>query len=399
MGVGVSSRDDARLRPATMPSSGLRFAGFDSPLLILGCRRRSRARRGASIRVSIGPLGRRGALGQHRRSCRCGRIPEALRHDGAPPLYYFLLHGWMEIFGTGNASVRALSGVLGTLTLDPDVVRRSASRSSGGSARGDAAVGSRPVVAWSAALLLALSPFAIRYSTEPRMYALVMLLGSARVPRARPGVRTPVRRPARRRRRRDRAAPVHPLLGVPAPRGRRRAWSMVRVWRGDAGAAPHRGQAARSRSESACSTFLPWVPTFLFQLRHTGTPWGAPVSPFGSWATAFKSFGGNAHLAGWLLVALVLLGLFAARGRRAATSRSTWPPGPASGSRPRRGRHPRARAGGRAALRDHVRGSLRVRGVPAVPARRRVRSHGVRRPADPDRRVGGARWSWARGAG
>ncbi|MEP6626164.1 MAG: hypothetical protein ABJC79_17080, partial [Acidimicrobiia bacterium] len=59
-------------------------------------------------------------------------------------------------------------------------------------------------------------------------------------------------------------------------------------------------------------TFLPWLSSFRFQLAHTGTPWGAPVSPFGSWATAFKSFGGNAHLAGWILVALVLFGLFAA---------------------------------------------------------------------------------------
>ena len=57
--------------------------------------------------------------------------------------------------------------------------------------------------------------------------------------------------------------------------------------------------------------FLPWFSAFRFQLAHTGTPWGAPVSPFGSWATAFKSFGGNAHLAGWALVVLIALGLFA----------------------------------------------------------------------------------------
>jgi hypothetical protein len=33
----------------------------------------------------------------------------ALRQDGAPPLYYALLHFWMRIFGTGNHAVRALS--------------------------------------------------------------------------------------------------------------------------------------------------------------------------------------------------------------------------------------------------------------------------------------------------
>src|SRR5690606_36341602 len=38
-----------------------------------------------------------------------GEIPEALRHDGHPPLYYVLLHGWMELFGEGNRAVRAFS--------------------------------------------------------------------------------------------------------------------------------------------------------------------------------------------------------------------------------------------------------------------------------------------------
>jgi mannosyltransferase len=66
----------------------------------------------------------------------------------------------------------------------------------------------------------------------------------------------------------------------------------------------------------------------VYQLRHTGTPWGAPVSPFGSWAAAFKSFGGNAHAAGWLVVLLVLLGVFAsAAGDRQLTIDMTTRPG------------------------------------------------------------------------
>src|SRR3954468_7630871 len=39
----------------------------------------------------------------------------ALRHDGAPPLYYALLHVWMSVFGTGNEAVRSLSGLFGVL--------------------------------------------------------------------------------------------------------------------------------------------------------------------------------------------------------------------------------------------------------------------------------------------
>ena len=35
------------------------------------------------------------------------------------------------------------------------------------------------------------------------------------------------------------------------------------------------------------------------------------MSPFGSWAAAFTSFGGNVHAAGWMLLVLVVLGVFA----------------------------------------------------------------------------------------
>lgn len=36
------------------------------------------------------------------------QIPEALRHDGSPPLYYVVLHYWMDLFGSGTIAVRAL---------------------------------------------------------------------------------------------------------------------------------------------------------------------------------------------------------------------------------------------------------------------------------------------------
>ena len=46
-----------------------------------------------------------------------GQIPGLLRHDGAPPLYYFLLHFWMQAFGAGNLGARSLAGVIGVLNL------------------------------------------------------------------------------------------------------------------------------------------------------------------------------------------------------------------------------------------------------------------------------------------
>ena len=41
------------------------------------------------------------------------RIPDALRHDGSPPLYYLLLHWWIAAFGAGDIAVRALSASCG----------------------------------------------------------------------------------------------------------------------------------------------------------------------------------------------------------------------------------------------------------------------------------------------
>ena len=65
---------------------------------------------------------------------------------------------------------------------------------------------------------------------------------------------------------------LHAVLGVlPAGRGRR-ALLVVLAWRGahTARRAPDAGRDARS---AGCA-FLPWLPTFLYQRAHTGTPWG-----------------------------------------------------------------------------------------------------------------------------
>src|SRR5688500_14238103 len=102
-----------------------------------------------------------------------GEIAEALRHDGHPPLYYWLLHGWMELVGDGDVAVRALSGIFGVAALP---VAWLAGRRIGGTA-----------TAWAAVLVLAWSPFAVRYSTETRMYSLltlVVLVGHLLVRRA-----------------------------------------------------------------------------------------------------------------------------------------------------------------------------------------------------------------------
>ena len=89
-------------------------------------------------------------------------IPNALKHDGAPPLYYYLLHFWIALFGQSNDAVRSLSGVIAVITLP---VAWLCGKRFGGRA-----------VAWTMLVLLASAPFAVYYATESRMYALVILL-------------------------------------------------------------------------------------------------------------------------------------------------------------------------------------------------------------------------------
>jgi mannosyltransferase len=89
-------------------------------------------------------------------------IPGYLKRDGAPPLFYVLLHFWMKVFGTSDEAVRSLSGVLSVATLP---IAWLAARRVGGR-----------TTAWMTLVLLASAPFAIYYGTEARMYSLVMFL-------------------------------------------------------------------------------------------------------------------------------------------------------------------------------------------------------------------------------
>ena len=198
-----------------------------------------------------------------------GRIPEALRHDGAPPLYYFLLHGWMRLFGSGDFAVRALSGLFGVAALP--LVWVSTRRLA------------RPLpdprsVAWAAVVLLAASPFHIRYSTEARMYSLavvLVLLAAIALSRLHDG---------------PSALAAAGLALVTGLLLLTHYWTLYlgfvvaaalayRAWRSPEGEA--RAASRRSLVALAAGTvlFLPWLPSTLYQSQHTGTPWGSPGLP------------------------------------------------------------------------------------------------------------------------
>jgi mannosyltransferase len=84
--------------------------------------------------------------------------------ESTPPLYYMLARAWVLVFGTGEVGLRALSALLGTLTI-PVVYAIGAT------------LGSRRA-GLIAAALTAVSPALVWYSQEARSYALVILLSA-----------------------------------------------------------------------------------------------------------------------------------------------------------------------------------------------------------------------------
>ncbi|MEZ5169415.1 MAG: glycosyltransferase family 39 protein [Acidimicrobiia bacterium] len=225
-----------------------------------------------------------------------GDLVDTLKRDGSPPLFYVLLHVWIDLFGDSNVAVRALSGIFAVATLP---AMWFAGRRLGGR-----------TVAWLAFLLLTLSPFAIRYATEARPYSLQILLVTLGVL----ALRRAFERPAP-----GRLAVVALVTGLLLYDA---YWSLylvgvtvvylvVRSWRD---AEPHPARRTLAAVIVGCATFIPWVPTFLHQLEHTGTPWATPIALTTATGRAVIEFGGGFVPAGWLmgpvLGLVALLGVF-----------------------------------------------------------------------------------------
>lgn len=231
-----------------------------------------------------------------------GQIPHALRQDGHPPLYYLLLHGWMSVFGDSDRAIRILPGIFGILAVPATWLmgRR---------------VGGR-TVAWCTAVVVTVAPFAIRYSTENRMYSLMMLLvplgwlcADSALRRTRPA----------------------PLIGL-AVCTSALLWSQYwALWLGAAAACVVMAVAIRARRSGdrlrvraavwvlvalgvGALSFVPWLPTMLHQQAHTGTPWATRAMPPTLVVTTVQALGGpqNAtnEIGGWIVMTFIVIGLF-----------------------------------------------------------------------------------------
>ena len=91
-----------------------------------------------------------------------GSIPELLRQDASPPLFYMVLHLWTSLFGTSEGQTHLLSLLFALGTI---LTAFWAGRSLFG-----------PRVGWTSAALAAVNPFIAHHANETRMYSLVVLL-------------------------------------------------------------------------------------------------------------------------------------------------------------------------------------------------------------------------------
>lgn len=224
------------------------------------------------------------------------QIPGALSHDGAPPLYYVLLHYWMVLFGQGDFAVRAFSGVTSVVTLP---VFWMAGRRLGGR-----------TVAWVTFFLALSSPFAINYATTTRMYSLMILLSLVGFL----ALSAAYEEPTPRRRLAVGAVTATVLythywgiyLVLVAA-----LWLMWRIHRSG------RGRSVLRAMVIGALLWLPWAPIFIFQTLHTGTPWTTSANP-GDLLTVFADWSGGGPWGGLLMYAMFLLFVIGTFGRTAA---------------------------------------------------------------------------------
>lgn len=234
------------------------------------------------------------------------QIVERLRNDGAPPLYYLVLHYWMKIVGSSDFAVRALSGLAATLVLGAVflLARRLWGLKAG----------------FLSLAMVAVVPYAVYFGTEARMYAIVML---------------------------ESTVLLYLWVGNWAQHAKRRTafvcvtasallythyWALYFLF---VLALTVLAEIVRSRSVTSESrlkvaalvgafvAWLPWFPIFNEQRIHTGTPWATPppMYQFLTWLDGIVTNQSRQHVTVSLhsvlalvsFVVVLVLGLFALR--------------------------------------------------------------------------------------
>jgi hypothetical protein len=226
-------------------------------------------------------------------------IPGILRHDGSPPLFYLLLHVWMQLFGDTEAATHSLPLLFGLLCIPA------------GMWAGWSLFGKRAGA--YAAVLFASSTFLTQYAQETRMYELMGLLGIL-------ATAAFLHAFVNRRRRYLIMFAVCEALMLYT-----HAWGMffgagcavalIPLWR----VSDDRRALVRDAALAfigAGVLFLPWLPNFIYQAGHTGAPW-APPPRFGAPVLISRDLmGGDRITIGLVLAATIGFAPFFTRAYR-----------------------------------------------------------------------------------
>jgi mannosyltransferase len=223
-------------------------------------------------------------------------LVDGLRADGAPPIYYVLLHGWMQVFGHGDVAVRSLSILfaLAALAVLAVVAGRALDR-----------------CATAFIVLITIShPYFVRYATEARMYALVMLEVALAALCLQQWLLT---------RRRPLLIGLG-LIGWALPLTHYWGVSMAIAFCGCMAAAALMrwftddrwkfGLPAVAVAVGMLGTAF-WWPILRFQSRHTGTPWTNPSSPTQAFTVVIHRSTGSSLAAYVVSITIGLLGAVA----------------------------------------------------------------------------------------
>ncbi len=211
-------------------------------------------------------------------------IPHLLREDGSPPLYYMLLGVWVRLFGDTEAATHSLSVVFGLACVPVAYFAGRAvfSRTSG----------------LIAALLAALDPFLTYYADETRMYELEALLSLVVAWSYVEGILRGKRW----------WLPVFVLSTVLLAYSHN--WGLfLCVGLAAATVAVARDCVRRFlvAAVAVAVLYAPWLPTLLFQARHTGAPWSTRPSIHDLVLSPGSVIGGDAPFLAFVLVGCAAL--------------------------------------------------------------------------------------------
>lgn len=273
-----------------------RLAGYRRPRLLQNDRRLLGAFAILALLLRVPNLGRAywidEGISVGIASHRLSQLPRLLRHDGSPPLFYVLLHFWMEILGRSEVATHLLPLLISLATVPL------------GYWAGRELFGRRAGL--GAAALLATNPFLNWYSTETRMYTLVVALSLVAVTFAWRGFRDS--RPT------DAIGAVIAFAALMYTHD----WAIyltgatgaVLLWLAWSSRDRLRLIWVAGSGLAVTVLWLPWLPSFLYQARNTAAPWAVRPGIGDFFADPSTILGGTL---GFLVVPALAVGVWLCR--------------------------------------------------------------------------------------